>query len=204
MPTRNDTEVRLYLEHRRAMAAFTRLSLIAYREGLISERVLRERLEFIYDGKDVKGSWSDEKLDLIGNEQVHEESCRTRDVHEARDGHYPAEPPPVLHFNLPKDTPMGGWLFSSSDTDPDPSVPHAHWKSHSSKTKLDPYLGWVYKGSKRTDQRLSWSEVNKLWRKPAFRHFARGCIAAALDDPRMGLRKRLKHRGVGNAMKLPR
>lgn len=192
-PTSNVVRQRTYLP--RALREFVQLSVIAFHADLISADVLLERLEFMFDGEDVEGTWSGEHLDKLENQPGAGERCIETVA---------ATPSPMIHFNLPKGEPMAEWLFSSSDTDPEPSVPHGHWKSHVSQTKLDPYLGWIYRGPTKTAQRLSWADVNRLWRNPTFRSFARGCIAAALNDPRMNLQSRLQKRRVIDPFRLPR
>jgi hypothetical protein len=195
MPRRTSHAIRQRTVMPRGLREFVQLSVIAFHAGLIGEEVLLERLDFMFGGEDVEGSWSDENLDRLESEPAERERCMRSDG---------LASPPTLQFNLPKGEPLADWLFSSSDTDPEPCVPHGHWRSHLSQTKLDPYLGWIYHGSKQTEQRLGWADVNKLWRNPTFRTFARGCIAAALDDPRMGLRARLTKRRVTDPFRLPR
>lgn len=71
-------------------------------------------------------------------------------------------------------TGLSNWEFHQYDDDFFPSVPHDHWNGNR-QPKLDPYQGWVYKGSKQ-----QWREPKKniisLWNDQQFREFARVAI----------------------------
>ena len=79
-------------------------------------------------------------------------------------------------------TKIGGesWDFHRYDADWFPSVPHGHKSSGRPREKLDPYLGWVYIGSKQT-RRLPRSEIVRLWNDDKFRDSARASISYYLE-----------------------
>lgn len=94
-------------------------------------------------------------------------------------------------------TGLSNWKFHQYDDDFFPSVPHGHWNGKNNP-KLDPYQGWVYKGSKQ-----KWREPKKniisLWNDRQFRDFARAAIDYYLTH-------HLNYDGwrVENPMRLPR
>jgi RHS repeat-associated protein len=49
-----------------------------------------------------------------------------------------------------------------NDPDPNPSNPHGHSGSPNSKTKVDVNTGEIYKGSKKTDRKLTKKQLNLL------------------------------------------
>ena len=75
-----------------------------------------------------------------------------------------------LRFIAGTNTGLSNWEFHQYDDDFFPSVPHGHWNGRH-QPKLDPYQGWVYKGSKQ-----QWREPRKnivsLWNERQFREFA--------------------------------
>ena len=62
------------------------------------------------------------------------------------------------------------WHFHQFDDDFFPSVPHGHWEGKA-RPKFDPYLGWVYEGSRQV-RRERRSLVVELWNDETFRQFA--------------------------------
>jgi len=53
------------------------------------------------------------------------------------------------------------WVFHQYDPDFHPSVPHGHFQRRN-QPKLDPYLGWVYRGSKQIDRKPRQAIID-LW-----------------------------------------
>lgn len=66
-------------------------------------------------------------------------------------------------------------MFHKYDADFHPSIPHGHFKG-GNQPKLDPYLGWVYRGAKQI-QREPRNSIVALWNEADFREFALGAIA---------------------------
>jgi glutathione S-transferase len=77
------------------------------------------------------------------------------------------------------------WVFTISDPDHYPSVPHGHWSSQNQKwPKLNPYTGRVFKKKHQEDPalRLSKSKMQLLWRNPKFRSFCRDHILWHMEE----------------------
>lgn len=66
------------------------------------------------------------------------------------------------------------WHFHQYDDDFFPSIPHGHWHKKRAP-KLDPYLGWVYVGSRQI-RRESRREIIALWNDLKFRRVAENAI----------------------------
>lgn len=79
-----------------------------------------------------------------------------------------------LCFFAGKNTGLSGWEFHQYDDDFFPSIPHGHWLGRH-QPKLDPYLGWVYRGSRQV-RRESRKNIVALWNDDKFREFARRAI----------------------------
>lgn len=63
-----------------------------------------------------------------------------------------------------------GWIFHPGDDDFFPSIPHGH-DTRDNKRKLDPYLGWIYRGSAQ-HRRLPRKDIVALWNNDKFRYMA--------------------------------
>jgi hypothetical protein len=62
------------------------------------------------------------------------------------------------------------WIFHQYDIDFHPSIPHGHLQGRN-QPKLDPYLGWIYQGTKQIDRKPKKIIVD-LWNESEFREFA--------------------------------
>lgn len=102
-----------------------------------------------------------------------------------------------LFFRVETLSGLSNWEFHQYDDDFFPSIPHGHWNGKS-QPKLDPYLGWVYKGSKQL-RRESKKSIIYLWNDARFREFARNAIGYYLAH-------HSNYNGwrVPNPMRLPR
>ncbi len=69
---------------------------------------------------------------------------------------------------------LADWEFHQNDKDPFPSIPHGHNKIDKI-TKLDPYLGWIYRRTKQT-ARVKKKQIISLWNDDEFRRFVFQCI----------------------------
>lgn len=71
------------------------------------------------------------------------------------------------------------WVFTKSDPDPYPSIPHGHYLNQKNKwPKLNPYTGRVFKAMHQEDitMRLSKKDMQKLWRDKKLKVFCREMI----------------------------
>ncbi len=177
------------------MMDYLRLSQLAHKAGIIDDHTLIARLDTILFVDDEQASFDDNSEKFVGDEL-----CEQR----VQDTAGTARVLPIMEFQLPPQSPQSRWIFSSSDTDPLPSIPHGHWKTHRNQRKLDPYLGFIYEGRKPTGERLPWRECNRFWRSRGFRDFARSALEAAIADPRMNAKQHIASRGVIDPLKLPR
>lgn len=74
---------------------------------------------------------------------------------------------------------LGVWVFTKSDLDPYPSVPHGHYKSQNKKwPKLNPYTGRVFKAKHQEDtsNRLSKKQMKIIWKDERFKSFCREMV----------------------------
>jgi len=74
---------------------------------------------------------------------------------------------------------LGTWVFTKSDPDSYPSVPHGHYKCRNRPwPKLNPYTGRVFssKHQEHTSQRLSKKEMKLIWNDENFKSFCREMI----------------------------
>ncbi|MDD5272769.1 MAG: hypothetical protein PHU14_08640 [Methylovulum sp.] len=79
-----------------------------------------------------------------------------------------------LYFLAGTHTGLSNWEFHQYDDDFFPSIPHGHWNGQS-QPKLDPYQGWVYKGSKQ-QRREPKKNIIALWNDRKFREFTQIAI----------------------------
>jgi hypothetical protein len=102
-------------------------------------------------------------------------------------------------FDIYLITAVGGlsWNFHLGDDDPLPSVPHGHETKTRRPRKFDPYLGWVYHGTKQTE-RLSRRTIIDLWNDENFRTFATRAISVFMS------KRPDFHWRVSNPLRLPR
>lgn len=175
---------------------YLRLSQLAHKAGIINDGTLVARLDMVLLVDDEQTFFDDNPEKFFGGKP-----CEHR-ISEEREAASP--PPPHMEFQLPPQSPQSGWIFSISDTDPLPSIPHGHWRTHKNQRKLDPYLGVIYEGREPTGERLPWRECNRFWRSRGFRDFARAALEAALADPRMNAKHHINSRGVTDPLRLPR
>ena len=80
----------------------------------------------------------------------------------------------ILCFFAGTRTGLSNWEFHQYDNDSFPSVPHGHWNGRN-QPKLDPYLGWVYQGSKQ-QRREPKKNIIALWNDRQFREFTKAAI----------------------------
>lgn len=76
------------------------------------------------------------------------------------------------------------WVFTKSDEDSYPSVPHGHNKHQNMKwPKLNPYTGRVFSGKHQEvrKKRLSKEQMQALWTDEKFRSFCREMIVWYLE-----------------------
>ena len=74
---------------------------------------------------------------------------------------------------------LGVWVFTKSDRDSYPSVPHGHYEDKKNKwPKLNPYTGRVFSSKCKEDvrRRLSRKELKIIWNDKKFRSFCREMI----------------------------
>lgn len=74
---------------------------------------------------------------------------------------------------------LGLWVFTKSDPDSYPSVPHGHFKSQNNKwPKLNPYTGRVFTSKHQEDrqQRLTKEQMKTIWSDEKFKSFCREMI----------------------------
>lgn len=74
---------------------------------------------------------------------------------------------------------LNTWVFTKSDPDSYPSVPHGHHKSQNKPwPKLNPYTGRVFSSKRQEDknQRLSKKEMKIIWNDEKFKSFCREMI----------------------------
>ena len=74
---------------------------------------------------------------------------------------------------------LGAWIFTKSDPDSYPSVPHGHYRNQNRRwPKLNPYTGRVFAAKHQEDKpkRLSKREMKKIWGDESFRSFCREMI----------------------------
>ncbi|MFQ5674772.1 MAG: hypothetical protein ACE5G1_02660 [bacterium] len=79
----------------------------------------------------------------------------------------------------------GKWVFTKSDPDSYPSVPHGHLKKpNQSWPKLNPYTGRAYRAKHQEDcsLRLSRLLMKKLWTDQKFRSFCRDFILWCMEE----------------------
>lgn len=74
---------------------------------------------------------------------------------------------------------LGVWVFTKSDPDSYPSVPHGHHKTQNKKwPKLNPYTGRVFKAKHQEDtsNRISKKRMKILWQDEKFKSFCREMV----------------------------
>lgn len=79
----------------------------------------------------------------------------------------------------------GQWIFTKSDPDPYPSMPHGHLRNANRPwPKLNPYTGRAFskKYQEATQYRLSKSKMQQLWRNQKFRTFCRDHIVWYMEE----------------------
>ena len=74
---------------------------------------------------------------------------------------------------------LNAWVFTKSDPDPYPSVPHGHYKNKNNKwPKLNPFTGRVFdkKHLEDSGKRLSKRQLRQIWTDEKFKSFCREMI----------------------------
>jgi len=79
----------------------------------------------------------------------------------------------LLYLVPPSSTGLSDWEFHRYDADFFPAVPHGHGRDK--PQKLDPYLGWVYRGSVQLSREPR-RNIVALWNEAAFRDLALASI----------------------------
>lgn len=80
---------------------------------------------------------------------------------------------------------LGVWVFTKSDPDSYPSVPHGHYKSQNKKwPKLNPYTGRVFMKKHQEDKsnRLSKKQLKIIWQDENFKSFCREMVVWYLEQ----------------------
>lgn len=79
------------------------------------------------------------------------------------------------------------WVFTKSDPDSYPSVPHGHYECQNKKwPKLNPYTGQVFyaKGKEDKSKRLNKKRMTIIWSDSKFKTFCQEMVAWYLDKNR--------------------
>ena len=79
---------------------------------------------------------------------------------------------------------LGIWVFTKSDPDSYPSVPHGHFRNQNAPwPKLDPYTGRVFtnKHQENIKMRLTKKQFNIIWTDEKFKSFCREMIVWYLE-----------------------
>ena len=74
---------------------------------------------------------------------------------------------------------LGVWVFTKSDRDSYPSIPHGHYQNQNRPwPKLNPYTGRVFSAKHQEDkaQRLSKKDMKRIWSDESFKSFCREMI----------------------------
>ena len=80
---------------------------------------------------------------------------------------------------------LNTWVFTKSDPDSYPSVPHGHYQSQNNKwPKLNPYSGRVFIGRNQEDKSkmLKKKELQRLWSSEKLKTFCREMITATKSN----------------------
>ncbi len=130
---------------------------------------------------DESGEYGDPRIDEsdesnVPNEQEHAEF--EGDAVSVRAGSNRSsgkeDEPLILELTL-----LGTWIFTKSDRDPYPSVPHGHDRNQTKAwPKLNPYTGRVFtaKHQENKSMRLSKRKMKEIWSDKSFRSFCREMI----------------------------
>jgi len=74
---------------------------------------------------------------------------------------------------------LGVWVFTKSDPDSYPSIPHGHHEDKNKKwPKLNPYTGRVFKAKHQEDmsKKLSKKQMKVIWQDEKFKSFCREMV----------------------------
>lgn len=79
---------------------------------------------------------------------------------------------------------LNKWVFTKSDPDDYPSVPHGHYESQNRKwPKLNPYTGKVFVAKNQEDKsrKLNKKQMKIIWSEAKFRAFCREMVVWYLE-----------------------
>lgn len=85
-----------------------------------------------------------------------------------------SQPDSLMEFTL-----LDVWVFTKSDPDPYPSIPHGHYQNQQKAwPKLNPYTGRVFskKHNEDVSSRLSKKRMKRIWNDEKFKSFCREMI----------------------------
>jgi hypothetical protein len=80
---------------------------------------------------------------------------------------------------------LNKWVFTKSDPDDYPSVPHGHYESQNRKwPKLNPYTGRVFAAKHQEDKskKLNKKQLKIIWSDAKFKAFCREMVAWYLEE----------------------
>lgn len=80
---------------------------------------------------------------------------------------------------------LGVWVFTKSDPDSYPSIPHGHFKNQNRKwPKLNPYNGCVFTSKNQEDKskRLKKTDMKRIWTDEKFKSFCREMIVWYIEQ----------------------
>jgi hypothetical protein len=153
------------------------LAEIHYAFGFINRNELEERiLVALWLGDEID---TDPRVDLseeeiLEREEYHEEELTPRVVSPAnRDDEW-------MEFLC-----LNKWVFTKSDPDDYPSVPHGHYESQNRKwPKLNPYTGRVFSAKDQEDKskKLKKKQMKIIWSDSKFRSFCREMVVWYLEE----------------------
>lgn len=162
------------------MKTFVALTEISYHFGLIGVDEFTERMEILRWLMDESGEIPDPRL--VDEESVEEDlkheypkSVDKSDSENDNDG--------IMYF-IPSVL-SKTWVFTKSDPDSYPSVPHGHLENKNrSWPKLNPYTGRAFAAKHRESRklRLGKDEMKALWRDDKFRDFSRSAVMWYMEE----------------------
>lgn len=159
------------------------LAIFHYELGLIGRAEYEERIEIAdWLSRDSTGKSIDPRIDAADSEEAPFDNEKPKEYEgEAVEASIRGTPsnPNANDDDWIQFLCLGVWVFTKSDPDPYPSIPHGHYQSKNRAwPKLNPYTGRVFSSKHQEDpsQRLSKSDMKNVWRDEKFRSFCREMI----------------------------
>ena len=175
--------------HSRKINTLTTLASLHYELGFIDRSEFEERLQVAYwlcdnaedCNVDPRGSY-DEDTEPKKNRASEERDCSDLMIVNINDDNSNTENEDEhwLHFLFLKK-----WIFTKSDPDSYPSIPHGHYKNQNKQwPKLNPYTGRVFSNKHKEDakSRLDKDQLNMLWNDRKFRSFCRDMLVWYIEE----------------------